>query len=265
MIHIFFLEVKIKFINIFLNLFLEFNDKTSNTINPRNPFKKDDYLIDYDKDSEEELLEENAEDINSKENSADEEELNEEDEDEEKKWIVPDGHLSEDEVSEKDALVQNDLTLANSKIKSVMDLLEIRKNYTKPVVVNFNINLNINDPKIKLIGDLLKARIFNQSNNQTVNKEFFNTEDLPELPDFPIKITSKNKIEETVRKSGMNMILKDRLDEVVREIHFSFMTKEYLIKLITEKIPNISKKGLDNFFKDCCLKSKKSLTSKVKY
>jgi hypothetical protein len=137
-----------------------------------------------------------------------------------------------------------------------MDLLEIRKNYTKPVVVNFNIN--IVDAKVKLIGDLLKARIFNQTNTQTVNKELLNSEDLPELPEFPIKITSKNKIEDTVRKSGMNMILKDRLDEVVREIHFSYMTKDYLIKLITEKIPNISKKGLDNFFKDSCLKSKMS-------
>ena len=81
--------------------FLEFSEKTSEKINPRNPFKKDEYIIDYDKDSEEEYLEENAEDIKSDENSDEEEkEINDEDE-EENKWIVPDGHLSQDEISEK--------------------------------------------------------------------------------------------------------------------------------------------------------------------
>jgi hypothetical protein len=239
-------------------------------IKPRNPFKKDEYLIDYDKDSEEEHMEENAEDIKSNENSADEEEgLNEEDEDEEKKWIVPDGHLSEDEVSEKDMLVQSangnfnngNIPINNNKIKSVMELLEIRKNYTKPVVINFNFNINIIDSKVKMIGDLLKARLFNPSTGGSlpylVGNSTQKDENENEIEHFPIKIISKSKLEETGRKSGMNMILKDHLDQVALEIHFSYMTKEFLIKLITEKFPGISKKGLDNFFKDSCLKSKK--------
>ena len=241
-------------------------------INPRNPFKKDEYLIDYDKDSEEEHMEENAEDIKSNENSADEEEgLNEEDEDEEKKWIVPDGHLSEDEVSEKDMLLKSangnfnngigNIPINNNKIKSVMELLEIRKNYTKPVVINFNFNINIIDSKVKIIGDLLKARIFNPSTGGSlpylVSNNTQKDENENEMENFPIKIISKSKLEETGRKSGMNMILKDHLDQVALEIHFSYMTKEFLIKLITEKFPGISKKGLDNFFKDSCLKSKK--------
>ena len=84
---------------------LEFTEKRSNLISGRNPFKRDDFLIDYDKDSEEEFLEENAEDIKSNENSDEEEkEINEDDDEEENKWIVPDGHLSQDEVSELDDL-----------------------------------------------------------------------------------------------------------------------------------------------------------------
>lgn len=72
-------------------------------ISARNPFKRDDFIIDYDKDSEEEFLEENAEDIKSNENSDVEEEKElVEDDEEENKWIVPDGHLSQDEVSEID-------------------------------------------------------------------------------------------------------------------------------------------------------------------
>ena len=64
-------------------------------------------MIDYDKDSEEEFLEENAEDIKSNENSDEEEKELIEDDEEENKWIVPDGHLSQDEVSELEDLSKN--------------------------------------------------------------------------------------------------------------------------------------------------------------
>ena len=40
-------------------------NKISNKINPRNPFRKDDLLVDYEKDSEEEYEEENGEDLKS--------------------------------------------------------------------------------------------------------------------------------------------------------------------------------------------------------
>ena len=73
-------------------IYLELTYKKSNIPNlAKSPFKKDDELIDYDKDSDEELAEENAEDIKSNENSDEEEEGIE---DEEDKWIVPDNHLS---------------------------------------------------------------------------------------------------------------------------------------------------------------------------
>ena len=75
--------------------------------------------------------------------------------------------------------------------------------------------------------------------------------------EFPIKISSKSK-EDASRKGGMNLIVKDRLDDVVREIHMSFMTKDFLIKLLNEKFSGIPKKGLDNFFKESCIKIKKA-------
>ena len=179
---------------------------------------------------------------------------------------MPDGHLSEDEVSEKDEMFNRDKDFNNKNTKSVMEILEIRKNYSKPVIVNFN--LNIIDSKVKFIGDLLKARIFTQINTN-INNVTYNLENNIQQDDvtsnvFPIKIASKNKSEENHKKIGMNVILKDRLEEVVREIHMSYMTKEYLIKLINDKIPGISKKALDNFFKESCFRSKK-LGARVKF
>lgn len=199
--------------------------------------------MDYDKDSEEELLEENAEDIKSDENS-DEEEKQEEEEEEEGKWIVPDGHLSEDEVSEKEVL--NNSFIPSSKGRNIHDILEIRKNYPKPI--ERNLFENLPDYKTKNLIEALKARIFN---HQTTA----DNGDMSQNHNFPIQVGSK-KMEEMKNKQGMSSHIKDRLEEVAKEINFSFMTKEYLIKLINEKYPEISKKSLANFFREYCLKSK---------
>jgi len=246
-------------------------EKTSNIINPRNPLKKDEYLIDYDKDSEEEFLEENAEDILEKSNeNSDEEEVAEDDEEEGMRWIVPDGHLSEDEVSQKEELVNQNGT--TKKKNSVMDILEIRKNYSKPVIVNFNITFNSLDNKVKLLHNLCKARIFHSNNKNENNEDNRNINIEYDMEDnqngeldkkkFPIKITSK-KSEDTGRKTGMNNNIKDKLEDIVREIHLSYMTKEFLIKVITEKFNDISKKSLSNFFKDSVLKTRCKTTLRV--
>lgn len=201
-------------------------------------------MIDYEKDSEDEFLEENAEDIKSNENSGDEEELNEEEEDEEK-WIVPDGHLSEDEVSEQEEQVNLEKDNKN-KSKSLMDILEVRKNYNKPVIIDFSVKTA--DIRVKNAGDMLKARIFmiRVEEPEEESKECF---------EFPIKIKSKSKNIE-VGKKGINFIIKDRLLEVVKEIHLSFMSKEFLVKLINEKYPQISKKQIEIFFRDYCSRTK---------
>ena len=68
--------------------------KKSSIITARNPFKRDDELIDYDMDSEDEWAEENGEDLDKKDvENEDDEELNDE-EQEPEGFIVSDGHLS---------------------------------------------------------------------------------------------------------------------------------------------------------------------------
>lgn len=242
----------------------------SKLINPRNPFKKDDFLIDYDKDSEEEYLEENAEDIKSNENSADEEEIPEDDEEDGIKWIVPDGHLSEDEVSQQEEF--GNTKENQKKKKTVMEIMEIRKNYSKPVFVSFNQSYNSMDNKVRLLYNLCKAKIFNLNPVNNDNIAPANNEDnviemddnnyLPQSKQFPIRLSS-NKSEDTGRKCGMNNNIKDKLEDLVREIHLSYMTKEYLIKVITEKFNDISKKSLSNFFRDSVLKVKCKNTFRV--
>ena len=54
-------------------------NKKSKFITPRNPYKRDDELIDYEMDSEDEWAEENGEDLDKKDNENEEdEEMNEE-------------------------------------------------------------------------------------------------------------------------------------------------------------------------------------------
>ena len=63
-------------------------------ISARNPFRRDDDLIDYDMDSEDEWAEENGEDLEKKvADEDDDEEMADEDQQSEG-FIVSDGHLS---------------------------------------------------------------------------------------------------------------------------------------------------------------------------
>ena len=70
--------------------------KKSALINPRNPYRRDEELIDYDMDSEDEIAEEQGEDLLQEENKkeSDDENMEQDEEDEEKGFIVSDGHLS---------------------------------------------------------------------------------------------------------------------------------------------------------------------------
>ena len=75
-------------------------DKKSNVITARNPFRRDDNLIDYDMDSEDEWAEENGEDLEKKQADEDEDdEMAGNDSEQDEGFIVSDGHLS---VSEYD-------------------------------------------------------------------------------------------------------------------------------------------------------------------
>ena len=150
-------------------------DKTSVIISARNPFKKDDMIIDYDKDSEEEFMEENAEDLKSNDNSGDESELPaiEEEEEEGRKMGLSLMAICR-RMKYHRKLAE---TEANTKSNGIKDILEIRKNYDKPIVINFNTSFF--DTKTKLLHEALKGRIFKQQNEQTITAK-----------SFPIKIES---------------------------------------------------------------------------
>lgn len=85
-------------------------------ISASNPFKKDDLAADYDKDSEEEFAELEAEDLQS--DKEDEEE--DEEEESEEQWLIKD-----EEETEKKAEV------------SFYEIMEIRKSYNKPILIDF--------------------------------------------------------------------------------------------------------------------------------
>lgn len=51
--------------------------KTSKVINARNPFRKDDEIIDYEMDSEDEMAEENGEDLENKKDEEEDDEMEE--------------------------------------------------------------------------------------------------------------------------------------------------------------------------------------------
>ena len=69
-------------------------NKKSNLISGRNPFRRDETVIDYDMDSEDEWAEENGEDLEKKAGDEDEDEEMQDDDEQSQGFIVSDGHLS---------------------------------------------------------------------------------------------------------------------------------------------------------------------------
>ncbi|EDO37231.1 predicted protein [Nematostella vectensis] len=76
--------------------------KKSKKISPKNPFKKDEVLLDYEVDSDEEWEEEEpGESLSNSEGEDEDNEDNDED-DEDEGFFVPHGYLSDDEGIEED-------------------------------------------------------------------------------------------------------------------------------------------------------------------
>ena len=235
-------------------------------ITPKNPLAKDKYLIDYDKDSQDEFEEENAEDIKSNDNDDIEEESEDSESLEEKKFVVPDGHLSEDEISEKEILKERQLFEASKdKIGGIIQILNIRKNFNKPIIIDFKYLNN----KDKLV-EKLKCKIFHfpkniNSNiiNENSNENIKNDDELnnnlsnSDNSNFPIKIITKSSKNSVIKNN-----IKDHLEDIIKFIHGSFETKENMIPILNERFPDISKKSLNTFFKQKCIKTKHDLKKK---
>ena len=218
----------------------------SNIINPRNFLMKDEYLIDYEKDSEDEYVEENAEDIKSDEN-----EDIEEDEEEafnyqkDGGFIVSDGHLSEDELSDEDLLEERKkLKNSRNKLLDIKFLFNIRKNYIRPVLIDFK---NKKNERVLILENHLTIGLFNYENIFNINNlenNLYSNED-----SFPIKIDKKSK-----KYKGMQDSIRNHFKDLVRKVHGSYDTKEHLIFELNKKFNDLSKKVLNNFFRENCLK-----------
>ena len=234
-------------------------------ITPKNPLAKDKYLIDYEKDSQDEFEEENAEDIKSNDNDDIEEESEDSESLEEKKFVVPDGHLSEDEISEKDILKERQLFEASKdKIGGIIQILNIRKNFNKPIIIDFKY-LNNKDELV----EKLKCKIFHFPKNDNLNENLneLNKNEDENLnnnnnnnysnSDFPIKIITKSSKNNVIKNN-----IQDHLEDIIKFIHGSFETKENMIPILNERFPDISKKSLNTFFKQKCIKTKHDLKKK---
>lgn len=84
--------------------YLGFFDKKSYILNPKDPLRKDDTIIDYDMSSEEEWNEQNGEDVDGKNQDEEEDDeienmLKEDGDEEEEGFIVPDDYLSASELN----------------------------------------------------------------------------------------------------------------------------------------------------------------------
>ena len=161
--------------------------------------------------------------------------------------------MSEDEKSNeegkknfKNFLKENNLNIGK-KIKGIYDYLEIRKNYPKPIIINFT--LNNNDNKYKTLQKAVTARIF-----KNLNTDNNNNIDLSNEEDFPIKILSEKQYEN--KQTGLIDNIKDNLEDIIKEIHGSYLTKDQIIKNLNEKFSTLSKSSLANFIKNKTMKSK---------
>ena len=226
--------------------------KISTKINPRNFLAKDEFLIDYEKDSEDEFLEENAEDILSNEdndNEEDDEELFSICQKEGLDFIVPDGHLSQDEISDENLIEERQL-FQNPKNKyiDIKTILNIRKNYIKPIIVDFT--KNEKNERILILTKKLTIGLFNFNCNNNIEYDYeYENNIIIDKVKFPIVINNKYK--------GIQDPIKNHFEYIVKIIHGSYDTKEHLISEIINKYDDISKNILNNFFKEKCLKISK--------
>ncbi|CAI2374825.1 unnamed protein product [Moneuplotes crassus] len=211
--------------------------KKSHIITPRNPFKMDEALIDYDMDSEDEFEEENGEDINS-DKEDDDEDMGEDDE--EDGWIVPDGYLSRSEKNDDD--------------------LELDK-----------------DPKENRIGytEVKKERKFDSVIQPVINvyqgsgfEEFKIISANPQIL-FPLVISAKDfdqvDDEDDKKDSADPNAIKKKMKEFILMVHGSYEAKFKLIEEFAKENPECSKASIERTIREVSSKEKEFSQSKFRY
>jgi hypothetical protein len=165
--------------------------------------------------------------------------------------------------------------LENSKEKApdMVSILNIRKNFAKPILVDFG-NIKKIDEKAIILRNKLTIGLFcyydeekentiENNNNMEIetnninkdNKEEgnnINNENENKNNSFPIIIGSK-----VTKYKGIEDSIKIHFEDILRKVHGSYDTKEHLIAELNKKFEDIPKKTLNTFFKDKCYKINK--------
>lgn len=217
--------------------------KTSNIINGRNPFLKDENVIDYDMDSEEEFEEEHGEDIMSDKNEEDEEDVGEDDE--EGSFIVPDGYLSQ---SEKNG---GDVEMADPNDKFICD---IEYNQIK---------------RERQINTIIKPAIMTISNISQAEFQSYKIFAARSFISFPIVIKAKefdekSDEEEKKEKYDPNAI-NLKLKELISMLHGSYESKEKIIDDFNSQNPEWTKASIERKIKEISSKEKHEDQGKQRY
>lgn len=133
-----------------------------------------------------------------------------------------------------------------NKIKNIFEILEIRKTYQKPLIINFKnidscINLFNTDPKVKTT--YVRAKILNYSSIKN---------------SFPIKFQSKSNEQHTNCNSDLNVsqIIKENMKTIIELIHGNYSAKDDIVQIIHKeyffyvlnRIPQLSKGKIIEFF-----------------
>ena len=235
-----------------------FFEKKSYFLNPRNPLSKDDTIIDYEMDSEEEWNEQNGEDV-AADNKQDEDEddevekqIREEDQDDEdNKFIVPDDYLSASELNLSQSQRSSQMV---QEIKERRKMLGNRYNRNNPG--------QNQHPYIITLNQLIPSSPVS-SYSTGLNSYFKEFKAVAFLKDRKLPIRLKpllDPVEEedkTSSKANNPFSLKSRLVELVKMMHGSFESKQKIIDDFHARFPDCSKKSIERKIFELFEKEKK--------
>ena len=236
----------------------------------KNPYKKDNIIVDYELDSEDEINDYYAEDLNSEKSKCnkitgadnsedeDEEEEDEYNDDDNNKWIVDDCYISDEDncfaraninnidssIKEKNININTnnneDKTLHPNESK-LNKLLDVRANYQKPIVINFKeyqqslINYNINNIDNQE-AFLNKQNInVNLLNNSAINDDKINLLSLV----FKAKIFNLNMYKLDMNNNNNNVLNRNDNDYVFPLSNTNKNTNNISLDEINEHVNDI--------------------------
>ena len=218
----------------------------------RNPLKRDETLIDYDMDSEEEWNEQNGEDVDNKQQDEDEDDeveklLKEEEEQEEPGFIVPDDYLSASEMNLSQSEANQEELQERRK--------ELGKRYAK-----------------ESVPQQLQTYVFTFHEHSTDKGmvSYFQAFKAVAFPyRFPLRVKEDNLGEgEKLQNSSSKQNPKSinlKLADLVRQMHGSFESKPKLIEEFNLRNPECSKKSIERKMRELFEKDKKEADPRARW